>query len=175
MRRREPSVVGLDLSLRSPAAVLIPAGWELGNWHELSWWSGNFPPPAPGDLAGQYARLLHITKTVVDFVVGSGATDVFVENYAFSASSTSVTKLAELGGAVRVALWRAEHLVRPVVASQARKLLLGKLPKEGAKVAVQRALYAHGAPFTNDDECDAFAVANLGLSELGLTAMTLAG
>jgi Holliday junction resolvasome RuvABC endonuclease subunit len=100
-------------------------------------------------------------------------THVFVEGYAFAAQSSSVTKLAELGGVVRVALHERGIDAVSVPSTSCRKLLLGKVPRNGAKVAVQQAVYAVGAPFDNDDQVDAYCVANWGLSELGYTAMTL--
>lgn len=182
MRRKLVPVIGFDLSLSRPAACTIPAGWRLGDWGTLDYRS--VEPPGVGDaadLAGRYRRLSFVARWVIDLLWNEQQPwpdriqHAFVEEYAFSARSSSVTKLAELGGVVRVAALEGRHtLLRPVVASQARRLILGRLPAKHAKVAVQQALYRAGAPFANDDECDAFVVANFGLSELGLTALTLA-
>jgi Holliday junction resolvasome RuvABC endonuclease subunit len=151
---------------------MIPAGWELGHWPSLETLSfETWPGETEADKAD---RLLDISNRMLNFVLAGSVKNVFVENYAFSRSSSSVTKLAELGGAIRVLFRMRDLVLRPVVASSARKLLLGKLPRKNAKVAVQQALYAHGALFHNDDECDAYVVANFGMSELGLTAMSLA-
>lgn len=53
-----------------------------------------------------------------------------------------------------------------------RKFLLGRLPKEDRKVWVSRMLWEAKAPFEDEDQCDAFAVANWGLSELGAPCLT---
>ena len=45
---------------------------------------------------------------------------------------------------------------------------------EQTKVATQQALWDAGAPFEDGDQCDAFVVANAGLSELGLPFLSLA-
>jgi Holliday junction resolvasome RuvABC endonuclease subunit len=172
VRRRAGAIVGLDLSLKRPAACAIPRDWELGKWSDLRWTSLETAPVETEH--DRIVRIIKIVGHVREFALENRASDCFVEGYAFSARSSSVTKLAELGGHARVEFLSYGRMLRTVVASQARKLLLGKLPQKNAKVMVQQALYAHGAPFSNDDECDAFVVANFGLSELGLTALTLA-
>jgi Holliday junction resolvasome RuvABC endonuclease subunit len=170
---RDPAtVVGLDLSLTRPAACAIPHDWEIGKWRDLAWTSLETEP-----VENEHDRIVRIIKIVGhvrDFALVNRASNCFVEQYAFSRRSSSVTKLAELGGHARVEFLTYGRMLQTVVASQARKLLIGKLPPKNAKVMVQQALYAHGAPFPNDDVCDAFVVANWGRSELGLTALSLA-
>jgi Holliday junction resolvasome RuvABC endonuclease subunit len=166
-------ILGLDLSLRRPAAVVIPDGWELGRWDDLARLS--FEPFEVASDRERYQRIGGIVARLIGFARERQVTYAFVEQYAFSKSSSSVTKLAELGGHARVEFLRRTGLVlRPVVASQARRQLLGALPRKDAKLVVQLALGAAGAPFPNDDECDAFTVANFGLTELGLVALSLA-
>jgi Holliday junction resolvasome RuvABC endonuclease subunit len=174
MRTQKRTVVlGLDLSLRRPAAVVIPAGWELGRWQDLKRLS--FEPLEVASDRERYMRVGGIVARMIVFAREHEVSYAGVEDYAFSKSSSSVTKLAELGGHARVEfLRRMGLLLRPVAASQARRQLLGALPPKNAKILTQRALYAAGAPFANDDECDAFAVANFMLTELGLVALSLA-
>ena len=109
-----------------------------------------------------------------DFAISHQVFHCYVEDYAFSRRSSSVTKLAELGGHARCEFLSYGRVLTPVPASAARKLLLGKLPRKDAKVAVQAALYGADALLNNDNECNAFAVANFGLSEQGCVALTLA-
>lgn len=67
---------------------------------------------------------------------------------------------------MRLKLVRAGVSIRTANMSTARKLLLGKLPRKGAKHAANAALHAAGSPAWTLDEADAFvAVINLGLSE----------
>ena len=165
-------IVGLDLSLSRPAACCIDSDWEIGNWKTVSYVSWKTAPVS--SLADRHERLCWIRDRVLEFCFDErDATHIWIEGYAFAAQSSSVTKLAELGGVVRVALHEHGIDAVPVPSTSCRKLLLGKVPRKGAKVAVQRALYDAGAPFDDDDQCDAMAVVNFGLSELGYTAMTL--
>lgn len=175
-RRAVPPVVGLDLSLTAPAACLIPSGWQIGDWADLEVAAWSPPAPEePDNLDALYRRLSWITSAVVEFCARRARPVVAVEQYAFSRSSSSVTKLAELGGCVRVALWQDGIVARPLVAASARKLLLGKLPRKGAKDATQIALWGAGCPKAwSGDVLDAFACANLALSDLGVPALTLA-
>lgn len=182
-KRAGTPAIGLDLSLTAPAACLIPPRWRLGYWWSLdvvAW-------DPPGDMLDEQARIRRVewivdrvdefvAKAALRVVVGHAAPPaIFIEGYAFSRSSSSVTKLAELGGAVRVDLRRRGFVARSVTASAARKLLLGRLPKREAKNATHGALRAAGVPPAwSGDVLDAFVVANFGLTELGLPALTLA-
>lgn len=180
-RREPPAVVGLDLSLTGPAAVAIPPRWVIGMWSALYAWTREYPPIKEGYEVGRAARLVEISAAVEEFILQvsvrrSCPVVVYVENYAFQKRSSSVTKLAELGGAVRARLYqRAPGLVPiPVVAASARKLLLGKLPQKEQKYAVQAAVFAAGAPKEwTEDVVDAFVVSNAGLSDLGFRHLCL--
>ena len=90
----------------------------------------------------------------------------FIEGYAFSLR-TSAHSLGELGGVVRLELVRAGIEIRTANMSAARKLLLGKCPRKGAKVAACEALTAAGGRFDTLDESDAAVCVNWGLAELG--------
>lgn len=165
-------ILGLDLSLTSPAAVCIPDRWKVGSWRQLSWYS--CAPVVPEDLKARYDRIEHIVARMLAFARQEGVTHAYVEDYAYSRSSSSTTKLAELGGHARVEFARSGLVLHPVTASQARRQLLGRLPAKDAKRLTHEALTAAGAPFRNGDEADAFVIANFGLTELGLLAMCLA-
>ena len=187
-RRAVPPCVGLDLSLVAPAACRIPSGWEIGDWGALdvmAWEPPPVPevvPGAPPDHDALYCRLSWIARRVVEFClplsVAAGIEPrpvVAIENYGFSRKSSSVTKLAELGGAVRVALWDQGIVARPITASAGRKLLLGRVPVKGQKARAQAALWAAGCPKVwSGDILDAFVCANTLLSDQGAPALTLA-
>lgn len=107
-----------------------------------------------------------LKRALVAFARATGATKAFIEGYAYGLK-TSAHSLGELGGVVRLELVRAGLELVTVPMQTARKLLLGRCPKQGAKVAVAEALRAAGARFEGLDESDAFAVLNWGLSEVG--------
>ena len=168
-------VIGFDLSLSAPAAVALPLDWRPGDWKRVRTWTIKPMAPANDDLRGQLERY----DTIVDWAVGctyeiqtSGDVFGYVEDYAFSKSITSTSRLRESGGAVKLALYqRCELVLTPVPASEARKRVLGFSPRKPAndpKVTVQRFCFDAGAPKTwSEDVCDAFIVAQYGLSELG--------
>lgn len=181
MRTRvvSPAVLGLDLSLKRSAAVLIPAGWELGAWGALAVesWPTDDPPPGMSPERQQVERterIDYVSQRVLAFVTRHRPTHLFLEDYGFSRHSSSVTALGELRGVVRRDLLRGFGKVPlPVPVSAVRRVFFGgALPRSDAKVYVQQALYGAGAPFGNDDECDAYAVAAYGASELGLPVLT---
>jgi Holliday junction resolvasome RuvABC endonuclease subunit len=175
-RKETPWILGIDPSLTRSAAVLIPPGWELGDWLTLRWCSVEIPP-GDGTERQRVERMGEIVDRLLNFVSEHSGSEVrgWVEQYAFNARSASVTKLAELGGILRHQfLIEFGVPLEPVTASQARKQLLGKLPRKDQKLAVQLALGRAGAPFVNGDECDAACVAFWGLTEIGAMGFSLA-
>jgi hypothetical protein len=176
--RAKGAVVGLDLSLRAPACVVIPSGWRLGDWSQLGVLTWQTALPEPG-FRPRYERIVNIRDRIlarIGQLHAVGMPRVFIEDYAF-ASPYGREQLAELGGVVKVGILDRYGLESTPVASAAwRRLLLGKVPRKDAKIVTHRALYAVGAGsyLTTGDACDAFGVANYGLSELGLTALSLA-
>lgn len=174
-------VVGFDLSLTAPAAVALPVSWHPGKWQVVRASHINPPSPKNDDLAGQIRRYITIALWAANFVGAlrsrkASVSAAFVEQYGYHQNTAAGSRVMESGGVVRRALFERYGLVlHPVVASQARKLLLGKNPKSDPKVVVQDALFnCAGAPrHWTEDEVDAFVVANWGLSELEGTCLTL--
>lgn len=165
-------VVGLDLSLTRAAACAVPVDWDL-DWARVKWLTAGaaLPKDATPDQAAE--RVAGIAEAIVAFASAihfSGATlYLVVEQYGFN-MATRAHALAELGGVVKHELRKARLGVpHPVVASSARKVLLGKNPqgKGAAKAAVMHFLHLAGAECPNDDAGDAFAVANYKLCEWG--------
>ena len=181
-----PPVVGLDMSLTGTAAVAFPAGWDRATKDVRSMTVGTPLVKATG--AQKIERIFNIVTAVVDFVRESGRPckvsggvsampAVFIEGYAYSARSASVTQLAELGGAVRYALLRDLGIIaREVPASSARLYLLGKLPrgKGTQKPAAVAGVRACGFEFGTVDEFDAWVITNFGLAEVGGVGFSLA-
>ncbi len=167
-------MLGLDLSLTSPAAVVVPAGWHLGKWETLAHDHHRPPAPEPG-FRGQTIRVRLLVSRLLAFAEQHRVRQAFVEDYAFSARSSSVTKLAELGGVARDLFLDVLGLeLVPVTASAWRRSLLGQVPRRNQKVEAQAALYRHRFPLGwCGDVADAFGVANHGRAELGLPFVTL--
>jgi hypothetical protein len=158
-------LLGLDLSTRAAAAVAIPANWD-GRWSRVATVVVGSPLRRTATDAERAHRTETIATQLVAFARHHGATQAWLEGYAFSRVTAAHT-LAELGGVVRLELVRAGIEVHTANLSSARKLLLGRVPRQDAKVAVQAALFAAGAPRSwSADEGDAFVAANFGLSEL---------
>ncbi len=172
-------VLGFDLSLSAPAAVVLPHGWTPGDWKRVkTWLLKTKDPKNSADTRGQYDRYLQIVNWAQEIAKGVGAPQrYFIEQYAFSRNNSQASKLMELGGAVRVRLYEKLGMIATIVSSSsAREILLATVPQKDQKIAVQLALFNRGgAPKTWEENIsDAFVVANFGLTELGGTALSLA-
>ena len=170
--RNDPVVLGLDLSLRCSAAVVIPPYWRTG-WKSLTTMTVGKELKADATESDRLDRIVFIMERIGEFALKHGVTHAFVEQYAFSQGTSHAHALGELGGLVKVRLHLAHIGVATVVASQARKFLFGKMPAKGAKKVAVAQLKTMGAEFDTEDEYDAFVVANYGRSELGMTALAL--
>lgn len=159
-------ILGLDLSIRAAAVVAVPSDWD-GRWSRVqSMVAGESLPKGATD--NEHAlRNQSIANAIIRFARRVGATHAYIEGYAFSRRSSSVHQLAELGGVVRLELVRDGLEVATVNMGQARKLLLGKVPRESAKLAVYDAFIAAGRRFESLDESDAMAIANYGCAQHG--------
>lgn len=158
-------LVGLDLSVTAAAAVSVPLNWD-GRWSRVQSIVVGEKLHRNATDEERARRTETIASRLVAFARHAGATQAWIEGYAFNQRSAAHT-LAELGGVVRLELVRAGIELHTANMSTARKLLLGKLPRSDVKVHVFNALRAAGAPFETCDEADAMAAANLGLSERG--------
>lgn len=167
------------MSLSNSGTCLIPARWKIGDWSKLR--VGNYPTAYFKIGTGEPREITeaHRLETIVEWLANATRKlkpgFAFVEGYAFSRHSSSVTKLAELGGAARVEFLRMGLPLRVVTATAARKLLLGKLPPKDSKAITHDSLYRAGAPKEwCGDILDAFVIANYARTELGLPFLSLA-
>lgn len=157
-------IMGLDLSARAAAAVAVPLAWD-GRWSRVSSVVvGEELAPGASD-AERARRGGRIAAQLIAFARANNVLWAWIEGYAFSMQSRSVSTLCEVGGVVRLALVEAGIGIHTANMGTARKLLLGKVPRKSAKVAAAEALRAAGSPAWTLDESDAFVCANLGLSE----------
>jgi hypothetical protein len=156
-------LMGLDLSATAGAACAVPLDWD-GDFRRVSTCVvGERLRRDAGDDE-RARRCERIASRLVGFARSHGVTEAWIEGYAF-ALRTAAHTLAEVGGCVRLQLMRAGITIRTANMGTARKLLLGRLPRLGAKHAVYAALLAAGSPRWSLDEADAFVAVNLGLSE----------
>lgn len=189
---REPSkspnpdwVVGFDLSVASPGAVALPLHWRPGDWRTpKAWLLKTARPASADDLEGQLRRYAAVATWALGIVGGLTAEGkaakaptvrLFVEDYGYSKNrSSSVSKTMENGGIVKYVLHQECGLILQPVASTKARALLGGVPRKDPKPFIQDKLYNRcKAPRTWDEnQVDAFVIANWGLSELGGIALT---
>jgi hypothetical protein len=156
-------VIGIDPSVRATAIVAVPLDWG-GDWEKVK---TRVVKGAPASvLYDRVMRNRRIIQEVAEFLAGKGQASAFIEDYAYSMTNRA-HHLGELGGMLREVVCMSVPEVTEVVVSRARKVLLGKLPKNNQKRAVHEALWEAGARFKTIDEYDAMCIANYGLSTLG--------
>lgn len=175
------AILGLDLSTRAAAAVVVPLDWA-GDWSRVRWTVAGEALTKGASDYDRARRTETIATKIVAFARETGSVDARLEGYAFD-QKTAAHTLGELGGVVRLELLRAGVSIHTSNMSSARKLLLGKLPPAkrftpkgqpfvSAKQACVLALAAAGAPDEwiqqkGLDLVDAFVAANFGLSFVG--------
>ncbi len=144
-----PTVVGLDLSLSCTGFARLSPGGTLvtESIQTHSNWDTTFRTIT-------IATRLHAVIQPDDIV--------FLENYAFSAVTSNLTALAELGGLVKAVLYRRDQVPFLVATVQMRKFIAGdaKLKKDMIPRAV---LQAFGDAPATHDECVAAVLARFGM------------
>jgi Holliday junction resolvasome RuvABC endonuclease subunit len=166
MRRKVPTVMGLDLSLRQSAWCVIPPNWR-GNWGDLHTGCAGASLKKDATPLQQVERLDFIVNEIAIAIKNHSVDCMYIEQYAFAATG-QVFMLGELGGSVKLDIYRKTAMpCTPVIASSARKLIFGKCPQKGAKAWAQARLKEMGAKFGTEDEADAFCVANYGVADCG--------
>lgn len=164
-------VLGIDLSLRGLGLCAVPTDWDLDP-RRVRAVTLAVPLRKDATTREQVERLRSLALDVRTWAVRVGATRAWVESYAFNMAH-GAHYLAELGGVVKLELMRECGLDIAVAnMSSARKLLYGRIPPRGIPQAQRKAwllepLRLAGLQLDNDNEGDAFCVANWGLSELG--------
>ncbi len=181
-------IIGLDLSLTGAAACSIPV---IPNWstsHIFTRVFGHKLAKEASDLERLqrfHAIASGVEKFIDDLPIFYGDNKrglfepvVFVEQYAFTQSGAMASENRECGGIVKYRLWRKLGIVvTPIVAASARKTLLNKCPRSGAKeFVVKNVRRLEGNPRRwTEDETDAFVIANHGMRLIGAVAMNFDG
>jgi len=155
----------LDLSLRSPGAVVVGTDWGL-EWRRVMAFEA--PPdlslPADASDEDRVARM----RSICRWARTMPCDIVAMERIAYAKNTSAASEMAGLWWAVRAAMSNNGTPVRTIAVNQARALL-GKAPKAQPKVWAHRILYDAGAPRSwGGDTCDAFLVANVLLAEEGV-------
>jgi Holliday junction resolvasome RuvABC endonuclease subunit len=173
------TIVGLDLSLRAAAACALPRGWNYDMKRVRTMVVGENVSNAEGEDA-RIRRLDKIASAIVAFCKSNHAIAIGVEDYAFSQGQSRAHALGELGGVVKLEIFKALGIAPlPIVASTARKTLLQRARVKGMKDKdyvihnVQR-LGPVAQRWTND-EIDAFVIANAMVERAGGIALTYEG
>lgn len=172
-----PYVLGIDASLTRTAAVLVPVDWGC-SFQAIRFVTSGSSLKRTATQLEVATRLADIARDVVQLVGDEQLEGAFIENYSFG-SPFGAHQLGELRGVLRDRVMRRTSLApEPVAINSHRKYLFGTLPKlrgDALKHHIVTTLRGWGAPHAwGDDVCDAFSVANYGLSELGYPALTLA-
>lgn len=164
--------MGVDLSTRATAALIVPLNWG-GDWLLTRTLVVGAKLDKTADDLARAQRTEMIADRLIRFAVDYRVGCAWFEGYAFGKNTMAHT-LGELGGVVRLEFVRRGIAIRTSNMSTARKLLLGKTPpgKGAAKHAAYKTLRAAGMPLRSEketwlDEIDAFVACNLGLSEAG--------
>lgn len=150
----------------------VPTDWDL-SWRRVRFETLAAPLKKTATARERLDRLCALALGVRVWAIRVGATDVWAE--AVPTFGFNLIILAQLRTAVDLELYAESNrrlVAQDVNQSTARKFLLGKLPAENRKAHVSEGLKAAGAPFVDNDQADAFAVANWGLSELAAPCLT---
>lgn len=173
------TVLGLDLSLRATGICVIDPSWEPGSWEGVrgdTFGVSLTKDATPQEIVERLAAIKRFVLEAVPVDADASSWAIGVEQYGYAmAMQSHAHALGELGGCIKLALFTSRKIVAvPVVASSARKLLLGRGAGKGIKEEVQRQLRAARAPLRGTDQCDAFAVANAMRADLGMPALSFA-
>lgn len=176
-------IIALDLSLTCTAAVAAPEDWG-GNWAKVSVCEFS-ATPLPKLKKDEQRVVTEMDRTIriglLACAIGEKCRDamqaetiginrVFLEQRAFAKHNAANGQTADLHAIVKFQLARAGIDFEALTATEARKLLLGKVPRRGqdAKDAVQATFRAAGCPIEwGQDITDALCVLNLAMSRLG--------
>lgn len=176
-------IVGLDLSLTCTGCIAAPLDWD-GDWSKVTareYAAAELPKLKRGQVREQseverFTRIAHhgmrIAEWCWNLVEGRNreAMHVWIEQTAYGQRSFSTSVLTELQTVVKFQLARYGFEFLMVPSSEARKLLLGNVPRRGddAKDAVQATLRAAGCPIEwGQDLTDAACVLNFAMAQCG--------
>ncbi|MGR6921209.1 crossover junction endodeoxyribonuclease RuvC [[Actinomadura] parvosata] len=105
-------------------------------------------------LADNMRRMDHVDAECVRHILASGTEAIGIEDYAFTMTSSATHRLAEIGGTVRLACWRAGIALAVINVKHLKLYATGDGDASKQQMADAALQYA-GARFPSEDECDA--------------------
>lgn len=157
--RGGPRVIGLDLSAEATGVAL----------HDGETFTVHAPKPASKKKrihADNMARLAHIDARISDVLARHSPDMAVIEDYAPRLQSSAAHRLAEIGGAARLACWRAGVPVALVNVMHAKIYATGKGTAD--KSDMRMALYQRaGIDNGDDNQVDSWWLRAMGLDALG--------
>lgn len=149
--------MGLDLSLTGAAGVVVDDDGKVVD-HGLWGWK----LPRKASVKEKIERMIYITDKIIGMARRNREVDIAIENYAFSARGVQVD-LGEIQGAVKTQILLALGQVPTmIVASSARKKVLGKgrfSKGVKGKKEIIKAVCERGFNVIDDNIADAYVVA----------------
>lgn len=162
----EAPIMGLDLSLTSSGITVLDGNGGV-IFRDTRGYSVQKKGREWADRAflnrGKIERLLGIAASVLGVAREFQVRKVYIEDYAYSKHSSSVTGLAELHGVVKCGLLeRFKIYAEPVSSRTIRATCLGAGCGGYSKEQVRGLLAKYGMVFDNDDLMDSYMVAMYG-------------
>lgn len=161
-------IIGLDLSLTGSGWCSIDPSIDLVEYGEIKTESGQFTT--------RRARVMHIAGEIKHVITRAPLKHsiIFIESYAFSKRTNNLTQLGELGMIIRQLVYSKTKLDAIEVPNGSLKKFItgsGQGKKEDLKLASYKKYnvqYNVDFQGKSNNECDAFCLAVLGKSLLGL-------
>lgn len=138
--------LGLDLSLTATGYCVLHSSFE----------TGVIKTKKKG-----LVRLDYIRSKITECVGNCKPRMVVLEGYSFGSRVGQAFSIGELGGVVKRALWKMDQDVMIVPPTCLKKFVSGK-GNTSKDIILMKVLKKYGVEFTDNNECDAFALAQMG-------------
>lgn len=179
MKSSRRVVMGVDVSERAMGLVALPWDWDL-NWSRVVRHTCGVELHNNATSEQHVGRIQTLVQQGFIFAQRNKVTDVWFEGYQFTPSfgnaqrqalnARSLRLEAEVAGALKVVLYNKLGLVsEDAPLSSARKMVLGKLPRSGAKTLIHATVHSFSSVIDGwtGDEIDAWVAANYGIGQIG--------
>ncbi len=147
---RHPKFIGLDLSLTSTGVSVDGKTFSI-------------KPKTRG-----VERLVEISDKVVNHAINSGCLAAIIEGYSFGSKFSRAHSLGELGGTVKVALYKAGFSVVEIPPKCRAKFATGNgnSNKEDVLHSLIKQFPTRFTPECGNDECDAWVLEQMAYAKL---------
>lgn len=147
---KRPRFIGLDLSLTSTGVSVNGETFSI-------------KPKTRG-----VERLVEISEKVVNHAINSKCLAAIVEGYSFGSKFSRAHSLGELGGVVKVALYKAGFSVVEIPPKCRAKFATGNgnANKDDVLNSLMRQFPTRFNPECNNDECDAWVLEQMAYAKL---------